>query len=430
MGDLPRLAILGAGPIGIEAALQAAVLNLPFTVYERGKTAEHLRQWGHVRLFSPFGMNSTPLGRAQLHAHRQQHRLPGEPDLITGREHIAVYLEPLVQTPILHERMRTETTVVQIGRRGLLKEDSPADIRRAHQPFLLLLRTKDKRELIEEADVVLDCTGTYGQPRSLGDSGILAPGETAARPHVAWGLEDVLGERSAYYSDKTTLVIGAGYSAATTVCNLAKLAEKHPATWVVWLARGTGTQPIKRIVNDPFKERDQLAVRANMLATRGDGNVEFHPQTTVTAIECAGPDKGFKVHTRCAGKPKVWEADRLIANVGYTPENSIYRELHVPECFLTLAPKPLADACFKQTPGEEFAELASSLEALRAPEPNFFLLGSKSFGRDGTFLLRTGFEQVRTLFDWLLRDAESAKRFPSLRQLRTSARVTSKRGMK
>src|SRR5437660_3894700 len=64
--DAPRLAILGAGPIGVEAALYARSLNLPVTLYERGRIGEHLRRWGHVRLFSPFGMNVTPLGRSAL----------------------------------------------------------------------------------------------------------------------------------------------------------------------------------------------------------------------------------------------------------------------------------------------------------------------------------------------------------------------------
>ena len=73
-GDLPRLAILGAGPIGLEAALQAAAFKLPFVVYERGRIGEHLRQWGHVRLFSPFGMNSSPLWKARIRADRPQHR--------------------------------------------------------------------------------------------------------------------------------------------------------------------------------------------------------------------------------------------------------------------------------------------------------------------------------------------------------------------
>jgi thioredoxin reductase len=396
----PRLAILGAGPIGLEAALQAAVLKLPFTVYERGRVGEHLHRWGHVRVFSPFGMNSTPLGKARIRADQPQHTLPADSDLLTGREHLTAYLEPLAQSPLLRDHIRKETTVLHIGRRGFLKEDHPGDARREQQPFLLLLRT-DKRELIEEADVVLDCTGTYGQPRHLGDGGIPAIGEMAARPNIAAGLEDVLGGQRATYADKTTLVVGAGYSAATTVCNLAALAEKHPGTWVIWLARGSGTQPIKRFANDAFKERDQLAVRANMLATRGDGNVEFHAQTVVTTIECAGPDRGFKVRAQCAGRSVTWEADRLIANVGYTPNTDLYRELQVHECFASLAPMNLGVALLKHSGADGVAHPSQGAATLRNPEPNFYLLGAKSYGRHSQFLLRTGFEQVRDVFSLL-----------------------------
>ena len=230
----PRLAILGAGPIGLEAALQAATRKLPFTVYERGRIGEHLHRWGQVRLFSPFGMNSTPLGKARIRADLPKHELPGDSDILSGREHVAAYLEPLAQSPLLRDHIRKETTVSHIGRRGFLKEESPGDARRGQHPFLLLLRA-EKRELIEEADVVLDCTGTYGQPRFLGDGGIPAVGEAAAQPHIASGLEDVLGGQRGAYADKNVLVLGAGYSAATTVCNLATLAQKHPGTWVIWL---------------------------------------------------------------------------------------------------------------------------------------------------------------------------------------------------
>ncbi len=399
-GDQPRLAILGAGPIGLEAALQAATLKLPFTIYERGRVGEHLQLWGHVRLFSPFGMNSTALGRARLRADQPGHEMPADGDLLTGREHLAAYLEPLAQSPLLREHIRAETTVLHIGRRGFFKEDLPGDARRGQQPFLLLLR-HGNRETMEEADVVLDCTGTYGQPRFLGEGGIPAFGEMASRTHIAWGLEDVLGEKRNTYADKTTLVVGAGYSAATTVCNLTTLAEKHPGSWVIWLARGSGTQPIKRFVNDTFKERDQLAVRANRLATRGDGNVEFHPQTVVTSVECAGADRGFKVRALCAGRAMTWDADRLIANVGYTPNTDLYRELQIHECYATLGPMNLATALLKQPAGENPAGASPGAATLRNPEPNFYILGAKSYGRNSNFLLRAGFEQVRDVFTLL-----------------------------
>ena len=86
--DPLRIAILGAGPVGLEAALYACALNLPVTVYERGRVGEHLHQWGHVRLFSPFGMNTTALGLARLRADASQATLPAEGDCITGREYL------------------------------------------------------------------------------------------------------------------------------------------------------------------------------------------------------------------------------------------------------------------------------------------------------------------------------------------------------
>jgi thioredoxin reductase len=394
----PRIAVLGAGPIGLEAALYASALQLPFTVYEAGRVGEHLHRWGHVRLFSPFGMNSTPLGRARVRAADAEHELPGDADLLTGREHLAAYVDPLAATPALRDRVRTQTHVLQVGRTGFLKEENPGDERRGKQPFRLLLREADGKERFEEAEVVLDCTGTYRQHRFIGDGGILAAGEAPAEKHIAYGLEDVLGERGAHYADRTTIVIGGGYSAATTVSNLATLAEKHPSTWVVWLARGAGMQPIKRIVNDALRERDRLAVRVNTLATRTDGCVEFHPQTVIDAIECGGPDGPFAVHGRRDGKPMKWEGDRLVANVGYTPDFRIYRELQVHECYATLGPMALAAALLKHAGGDCLTVPAQGPSALRCPEPNFFILGSKSYGRNSAFLLRAGFTQVRDVF--------------------------------
>ena len=62
----PRVAVIGAGPIGLEAALYAKACGLPVAVYDRGGIAEHVRRWGHVRLFTPFGLNTTPLGLQTL----------------------------------------------------------------------------------------------------------------------------------------------------------------------------------------------------------------------------------------------------------------------------------------------------------------------------------------------------------------------------
>ena len=368
--DPRRIAVLGAGPIGLEAALYARRLGLAVTIYERGRPGEYVQRWGHVRMFTPFGANATRLGRDALRADDPQFEFPGDSDFTTGREHVAAYLDPLAHCTALADCVQLETQVLQLGRRGLLVDDLPGDPARGKQPFRILVRDGKGRERIAEAEVVLDCTGTYGLHRWMGDGGIPAAGELAAESQIAYGLDDVLGERRGHYAGRNILVVGAGYSAATTVCNLARLAEENSATWVIWLARCTSTQPLKRNANDPLKERDRLAVRANTLATRPDGNVEFHNQSAVDAVEFFGPDRGFRVAARCAGKTRTWEIDRIVANVGYLPDTGICRVLQA--------------SCGSRSPCQ--------------PEPNYYILGSKSFGRDSSFLLRDGFEQVREVF--------------------------------
>jgi thioredoxin reductase len=397
-----RIAILGAGPIGLESALYAATLGLTVTVYERGQVAEHLRQWGHVRLFSPFGMNTTSLGLARIKAEQHQLKLPGEQECLTGRDHRTTYLEPLANCSLLRGRIQNGIQVVAVGRQGLLKEDLLGDPKRAQHPFRLLLRDGKGQERTEEADVVLDCTGTYGQARWLGQGGIPAAGERTARPQLAVGLEDIAGERKAQYADKTTLVIGAGYSAAHSIALLAELASKHAGTWVIWLARRSSSQPIRRFVNDSLRERDLIAARANMLATRTDGNVEFRPGSLVESVETRGPDKGFVVRANCSGKNQTFEVDRIIANVGYTPDSELYRELQVHECYASLGPINLAAPLLKHRGGDALTIPARSADLLRNPEPGFYILGAKSYGRNSAFLLRAGFEQVREVFTLIM----------------------------
>ena len=393
--DPPRLAILGAGPIGLEAGLHARQHKLPFTIYERGQPGDYLRRWGHVRLFSPFGMNVTPLGRQAVLAGRAADALPADDAYLTGREHVEHYLAPLAE--VLKPNLRTEMRVLSVGRRGYLKSEGVGDPARARQPFLLLVRDK-AGERVEEADVVLDCTGTYGQHRWLGPGGIPAVGELPAEASISYWLDDLLGDRRKDYAGRSILVVGSGYSAATTACNLAQIADKDNATWITWVARGPHSQPLRRIPNDPLRERDRLAQRANNLATRTDDNVEFHPQTVVEAIEPLGPDKGFRVQARKAGEKRSWEVDRIIANVGYTPDTALTRELHVHECYASLGPMALAAALMGTKGGDCLKQTSPGPETLRAPEPNFYVLGAKSYGRNPLFLMRLGFEQVRDVF--------------------------------
>jgi hypothetical protein len=90
--------------------------------------------------------------------------------------------------------------------------------------------------------------------------------------------------------------------------------------------------------------------------------------------------------------------DRVIGNVGYTPDNGLYRELQVHECYASLGPMSLAAALLRHGGSDSLTAPAQGAALLRNPEPNFYILGAKSYGRSPNFLLRAGFEQVREVF--------------------------------
>lgn len=361
----PRIAILGGGPVGIEAALYATSLGLPVTLFEQGHPGEYLNRWGFVRMFTPFGVNASTLGKKTLQQLRRD--LPADTDFQTGRQFRDSYLLPLADSPVLKFVLKPQTTVLAVGRNGWRKTDPPSA---RLPPFRLLVRTADNQESVHAADAVMDCTGTYARPNWVGDGGVPAVGEVASRPHVAYWLEDVLGAKKQQYVGRHTVVVGGGYSAAATVVALTELADENPSTWVTWLTRGPRTQPLVRFANDPLRDRDRLAAKANTLATRCDGNLEHHAHAEIQEVVCPGPDKGVKVVATVGGVKKTWETERLIANVGYKPDVGLTSELRVNE--------PLGE--------------------VRTGEPGYFVLGAKSKGRDSGFYLHDAHEQIRRAF--------------------------------
>src|SRR6185503_6844419 len=116
--DTPaKIAILGAGPIALEAALYARVLGYDVVIYEAGsQVAEAVHQWGHVRMFTPFGMNRSPLGLQALHAQDESYAPPGDDELLTGREWAQRYLAPLAQTDLLADHLLLSTSVMRVGK--------------------------------------------------------------------------------------------------------------------------------------------------------------------------------------------------------------------------------------------------------------------------------------------------------------------------
>lgn len=398
--DTPaRIAVLGAGPIGLEAALYARYLGYEVQVFERGHVAENVRRWGHVRLFTPWSMNCTSLGLQALWCQDSDWQPPPDDALLTGRQFAETYLLPLARSDLLVDSVNERTQVVAVGRDALLKGELAGEAVRGDDDFRLLVRTAEGDERYERADVVIDATGTYGHHNWLGPGGIPALGEQALADRIQYGLPDVLGGERERYADRHVLVVGAGYSAATSVVALAELARAAPATRVTWVTRleGEPDGPIRLLAADRLAQRDQLARAANALARQTDGPVAFRGETCVEALhgESATGPMRVELGGRHSGPIEV---DAVIANVGYRPDNSLYAELQVHECYASGGPMRLALALAGKSSADCLDQAPSGAQALMTTEPNFYILGMKSYGRDSRFLLRLGHEQVRELF--------------------------------
>lgn len=396
-----RIAILGGGPIGLEAALLARSLGHSVKVFESSpRVAGNMRSWGHVRLFTPWPMNVSRLGSRRIREEGlAAHEWPAS-KCPTGVELVDHYLDPLSRLPEMEGVLSTGTRVVALGRSGLLKGDAiPAtgDHRRDGRPFVLLLRSsRDSgpgiEERYEEADVVLDATGIYGQPNPLGRSGMLAPGEESARDHLLYGVPDVASFERERVSGKDVLIIGGGHSAATTVCALAEAGARS----VVWVTRAP-TPPITEIPDDPLPSRIGLAKKANALALDPSSFVDHIGQSEVASITRNGGRTVVQVaQLSSAMHVRSFEVDTVIVQTGFRPDNSLYRELQVHECYASQGPMNLASALLGAS--DCMTQSGHGPDSLKNPEPDFFVIGNKSYGRNSSFLLRIGREQVRDVF--------------------------------
>jgi len=386
------LAIVGAGPVGLEAAAAALDQGLDVHVFERGEVGAHPLAWGHVALFTPWRMNLGRHARARLEAAGWQ--APDPEDCPTGLEYVERYLEPLAALPELKPRVHTHAQVVHISRQGALKGDSIGQEARREHPFRLLVRDAGGRESFLHAFALIDASGVYGQPNWAGDGGIPARSELYLAPQLAYRLEDVRGTARGRYAGRRTLVIGAGASAATTVTALAQLAAEAPGTQVVWATRAPAARVLPEIEGDPLAERRRLYATARALARGGDPAVTHVGEAVVEGFEFNSGTHRYRVTLIAAGQPRVEEVDQIVVQTGFGPDDSLYRELQVHECYASRGLMKLSAALLGAAAKDCLDTPAFGLDALTSPEPDFFVLGHKSYGRNPNFLLQTGFQQA------------------------------------
>lgn len=395
-----KIALVGAGPIGLEAALYARFLGYDVELYEQGEVAANVRRWGHVRMFSPFHMNRSTLGIAAIAAQDPAYQPPADDAILTGSEWFERYLRPLSQTDLLVDHLHTRTTVVSVTRGDFQKTEFPGDERRRDSDFRLLLGHADGSESDATAEIVIDTSGVFGNPNFLGQGGAAACGERALREEIEYGVPDVLGRERDRYAGKHTLVVGSGHSAATTILALAELARQAADTRATWLVRRPlnqlpGAGPVVQVADDQLPARADLACRANALAVGESPDIVFWEGTSVELIERVDEFFQVKFQGLHAGNAQF---DRIVANVGGRPDLRLFEELQVQTCYASDGPLRLAAALLSSASADCLAQTTHGPQTLINPEPDFYVLGAKSYGRNSNFLASIGIQQVRELF--------------------------------
>lgn len=401
-----KIAVIGAGPIGLEAALYATQLGFEVSVFEKGEIGANIQDWGHVTFFSPWEMNHSRLAIQLSKKENNGWKQPAADEYLTGKEYVETYLRHISQLPQLKNKIHLNTKVESVAREQILKNSLIGDPKRSSFPFRILTSDANGSEEIFWADVVLDASGVFGNPNWIGDGGIPAVGEKKYRHLIDYKLPDISGRDRQRFAGKKTLLIGAGYSAATTICAFSELIRDEPTTSVLWSIREESSLPVPTIGTDSLPTRARLTAEANAVVKSRVKQIQFRNKTSVHAIRYLENEDKFEVTLKQNGSTETIETDRIIANVGYGPDNSIYRELQIHECYASRGPMNLSAALLGASSTDCLQQSSLGAETLKNPEPNFYIIGNKSYGRNSTFLIRVGLNQIVEVFSLITGDAK------------------------
>ncbi|MEA2464873.1 MAG: hypothetical protein QOJ98_2620 [Acidobacteriota bacterium] len=396
--DLP-IAVIGAGPVGLAAAAHLMERGLRPIVLERGPSVGHsMRQWGHVRLFSPWRYVIDPASKRALAA--AGWIAPADDVLPTGLEIVEQYLEPLAALSPFADTIRVGMRVVAVSRQSVDKVKTPE---RDAMPFVIRAVDSSGGEHDIQASAVIDASGTWLDPNPMGANGLPARGEGTHRDRIRYGIPDILGSERARYAGKRTLVIGTGHSATNALLALAELIGAESTTRVFWgMRRSAAGNAFGGGDADALPARGALGTALRTQVERGNVRV-------LTALQVGAVEKQLdSLVVRDVTGNEVAQVDEIIVATGARPDLEMLRELRLDLDPALESPRvlgPLIDpnehSCGSVRPHGAFE--------LEQPERGLFIVGMKSYGRAPTFLLATGYEQVRSVAAYLAGDYAAAR---------------------
>lgn len=383
-----RIVIIGGGPIGLEAAAYGRAAGLDVSLYEQRDFGSNVSAWGFVRMFTPWHLNTTPLGR----------ELAGDDPVLashecpTGYDFVHQYVLPIADSGFLRDSVETGVRVLAVGREDV---DLPPSARVGHPPrFRLLVCDRFGSEQVDHADVVLDCSGTYGNRRWVGRGGVPAIGEAGVKSSVWYIVPDILGIDRTSFENRRTLLIGSGTAALTVLLHLSHIATESPATRVVWAVRRWG-EVLSLAGEDPLPQRRALAEHGLRLLAKPPDWLEVLEDATVERLDAS---HGLCAWLRLGQEVVERHVDEVIAAVGFKPDETVHEPLGISPGYADVSATRAALDAGDLSGETDTAHAIEGDSVVPMVGPNYFLVGHKSFGSNSNFLLRAGHRQVREVF--------------------------------
>jgi thioredoxin reductase len=398
--ELP-VAIIGAGPVGLAAAAHLVKRNLPFVLLEAGdQVGSNLSGWSHIRVFSPWRYNIDKAALELLEA-SGWHK-PDDEGLPTGGELVTDYLHPLSELSQIKSFLHLNSNVISITRKNMDKMKTRG---REEQPFTIRVRQNGKN-VLHEARAVIDASGTWQNNNPIGSGGVSAIGEPEQQDRIFYGIPDVHGKFSLRYGNKQVLVVGGGHSAINTILELDKLKDRFPETSIHWILRKKHVREVYGgQENDALPARGALGIKIEQLIR--EERISVYTPFQIREIMNEN-DQLTIIGSQNDALKALRGIDEIIANTGTRPDISFLRELRVAfDTTVESVPAiaglidPNIHSCGTVRPHGELE--------LRQDEKDFYIVGMKSYGRAPTFLMATGYEQVRSVVAALAGDMEAAR---------------------
>ncbi len=396
------VAIIGSGPVGLAAAAHLVKRNIPFLLFEaQEQVAANVKSWEHVQVFSPWEFNLDAATVELLEESAWQY--PDKKALPTGKELIENYLQPLSELPSIAPNIRFGHRVIAVNRKNL---DKLKTRNRERHPFVVQTSHNGQHHHFE-VRAVIDASGTWQTPNPVGSGGVFAVGEAENFSKIFYGIPNILKENTRRYANKNILVVGSGHSAAQVLFNLSELTDSYPHTHIHWVIRKGN---VKSIIGG--KDKDQLPARGaigkQLERLLEEEKLQLH---TGFHLHQIGEENGQLTVTGLQNEQNmvIEGIDEIIACTGSRPDFTFLREVRLDVHPVVESVTALADLIDPNVHSCGTVPPHGAVE-LQQPEKDFYVVGMKSYGRAPTFLMATGYEQVRSVVAALSGDWKAAKK--------------------